>query len=266
MNKPTIFFLVALFWAAQAYSETQNLNIKVQGGGLSIAPKQVIFTPNSKKVATLLLSNSSNQVNTYRIRLIHYQMQKDGNFKDIDLKEHPLPYTLNRKVRFSPRQITIAPKSTQVVKVMIRGVKNLQGHEYRSRIKFITIPALKKNEPNLEDGKIGFNLIGLFGISVPVIYWPEGTHSELQIKNLTAKVQPDGLHIKFTAIRTGNASNFSDLTFYLNKNGIKTKIYQIKRHFIYYPATEVEREYIVKDFPEKTLGGTIEVDIQPATL
>jgi len=46
---------------------TEDIKVSVQGAGLTIAPKQIIFTPNSKtKVATLYLSNSSNQVNTYR--------------------------------------------------------------------------------------------------------------------------------------------------------------------------------------------------------
>jgi len=248
---------------------TEDIKVSVQGAGLTIAPKQIIFTPNSKtKVATLYLSNSSNQVNTYRLRIIHYKMEKDGSFKEIDIKKNNINYALNRKLRFSPRQVTVGPKSTQVVKVMLRGANNLKDHEYRSRINFITIPNIKKNSFNLEeDEKIGLNLIGLFGISIPVIYWPDGVNSSLKIENIQPVMKEDGLHIKFTATRSGNASNFSNLTFYLKNKGKKTKIYEIKRHFVYYPTERVNRDVVIKDLTkEQVRSGSIEIEVKPAQL
>src|SRR5690606_39210727 len=107
---------------------------------------------------------------TYRLALVNRRMSETGGFTDID---QPLPgeQFADEMLRFSPRQVTLAPGASQTVRIMVRKPSNLAEGEYRSHLLFSQQPqATGSNsiETRKDAKKIGVVITALIGASIPV--------------------------------------------------------------------------------------------------
>ena len=105
---------------------------------LMLYPTRIVIEGNQRS-AQIQLINNGTESRTYRIGLVNRRMNETGSFIDIN---EPLPGELfaDDMLRFSPRQVTLAPGTGQTVRVMVRKPSNLPAGEYRSHLLFSQQP------------------------------------------------------------------------------------------------------------------------------
>jgi P pilus assembly chaperone PapD len=135
-------------------------------GSFLIAPTRLVFSGRTR-TAELTLSNTGAVAQTYRIGMTFYTMGDNG-----DLREVPSPSTDDRTaqslIRYSPRQVTLEPGTSQTVRVAVRKPADLPPGEYRSHLVFTpvqTMPATGRSAPDA----LGVSLQLHVGVSIAVI-------------------------------------------------------------------------------------------------
>lgn len=161
LTRPCIAVLAAaasLFGAAEA-----------QLGGLAVAPTRVVFEGRERSESVTLI-NQSDKEQTYRVFFEQRRMNAEGVLEDA---AQPAPGELHADalIRYSPRQVTIAPGSTQTIRLLARPPGDLSSGEYRSHLVFQTVPqdiGVSIEAPTNEK-EISVNLVPIYGVSIPVI-------------------------------------------------------------------------------------------------
>ncbi|MDB5095707.1 MAG: hypothetical protein JWM80_128, partial [Cyanobacteria bacterium RYN_339] len=99
---------------------------------LLVSPTRVVFD-GAKRTAVLTLLNNGSDPGTYRLFLVHYRMTLNGGFEEVkDLSaEDKLVDSL---IRFTPKQVVLPPKQSQVVRIQIRKPEHLAAGEYRTHL------------------------------------------------------------------------------------------------------------------------------------
>jgi P pilus assembly chaperone PapD len=138
---------------------------------LMLNPTRVVFDKNVRS-AQLDLINNGTETATYRITFVNRRMSETGQFSEVDV---PLPGELFSEslVRFSPRQVTLAPGAAQTVRVLLRKPADLPPGEYRSHLLFQRVAdgedSAVKNPDSARGNELDIRLKALVSVSVPVI-------------------------------------------------------------------------------------------------
>ena len=192
--------------------------------GLMVYPTRVVFEKN-RRAAQLELINNGNETATYRISLVNRRMSETGGFSAI---ESPAPgeQFADPMLRYSPRQVTLAPGEGQVVRVMLRKQSGLAPGEYRSHLQFSKQPKIVKQtdidaQSSLDDGEIGVTLTALVGISIPVIVRHGETAATVSLSNLELQESVDGQPpvLSVCMERSGNRSIYGNLAVTFTPQG-----------------------------------------------
>jgi P pilus assembly chaperone PapD len=183
---------------------------------LMLAPTRVVFEKNQRTTQVDLINNGSAPA-TYRISLVNRRMSADGEMQAVDT---PLPGELfaSSMVQFSPRQVTLQPGTSQVVRVMLRKPAELAPGEYRSHLQFQRMPeangATSVETKASEPGGIGITITALVGASIPVIVRHDATSasvtmSHLELQSAGGAGAPPTLAQQLE--RSGNRSVYGDV-------------------------------------------------------
>jgi hypothetical protein len=115
---------------------------------------------------------------------------------------------------YSPRQVTLAPGTTQTVRVMVRRPASLAAGEYRSHLHFEKLPepgAAASVESQGQQG-IGITLNVLVGASIPVIVRDGETGASVVLSDLALQRGADGRPVLALRMeRSGNRSVYGDV-------------------------------------------------------
>ncbi|WP_024851839.1 fimbrial biogenesis chaperone [Hydrogenovibrio kuenenii] len=139
--------------------------VQVAQASLMITPKRVIFEPRDRAEVVNVV-NDSNQTKTYRIDLIN-MLQKYGGGLIVKPNKKQLQQlnSAKRMIRFSPRQMTLAPGQAQKIRIGVRRPAGLSSGEYRTHMLFTELPP-----PNLitkqNDAKIQLHILMSFSIPI----------------------------------------------------------------------------------------------------
>jgi fimbrial chaperone protein len=188
---------------------------------LMLFPTRIVFEKN-QRAAQLELINQGKEPETYRLSLVNRRMNETGDFAPADTAE-PGEQFADAMVRFSPRQVTIAPGSSQTVRMLLRKPADLAPGEYRSHLQIdrVAEPAGSGSiEAAADSGKIGVTLTALVGASIPVIVREGDTQAQVSLTQLTllsASAEP--ATIGFEIDRGGNRSVYGDLTVTFTPKG-----------------------------------------------
>jgi P pilus assembly chaperone PapD len=209
------------------------------GSGLIIAPTKLIFKPGEAKSQVLTLINGGDEEATFRITSIYKKLNTDGSFSEIPVKEAENP--LGNFLRFSPRQVTIAAGKSQTVRVMLRSASRFKEKEFAGRLLFRAIPDIKESTvtSDSESKEAGFILTALYGVSIPVLYWPEGVTASTTYTNLTKEIVGNKVNISLDLIREGTKSSYQDISVsWKNPDGKIIFLSALKGAAVYYPQTQ----------------------------
>lgn len=183
---------------------------------LMLFPTRIVFD-KQQRAAQVELMNQGKTPETYRINLVNRRMGPNGEFIAIDAPG-PGEQFAEPLLRYSPRQVTIAPGGSQIVRILLRKPDELAAGEYRSHLQFDRVAeasgASSVEDVARRDGKdVGVVIQALVGASIPVIVRQGDTHAKLELSDLA--VQPPSAQgpgmLAFQMKREGNRSVYGDL-------------------------------------------------------
>lgn len=181
---------------------------------LMLHPTRVVFEKNQRATQVELINNGTEGA-TYRVSLVNRRMTESGELVPVT---EPLPgeQFADQMLVFSPRQVTLAPGTTQTVRVMVRRPAGLAAGEYRSHLHFEKLPdAAGKTSVESQgqsDGKIGIVLKVLVGASIPVIVRQGDTGASVTLSHLALQDKAGAApSLALQMERSGNSSVYGDL-------------------------------------------------------
>ena len=151
-------------------------------GGMAISPTRVVLDAGGRG-ASVTLYNSGGVPVTYRIDNVELALDEAGNYRNLEEGE-AAPWAATPYLRFSPRQITLAPGQRQSVKIVARAPRDLPRGELRSHLTFSSIPLVQpaKAADDAEKADAGEDSVSVsvgldYRITIPVLLrigQPEG--------------------------------------------------------------------------------------------
>jgi len=135
---------------------------------LLISPLRVVFEGRDR-AATVIVTNQSNQAATYRIEWQEKIATPEGQYTDI-AEATPEMRISSPYIRFSPRQVTLAPGEQQQVRLALRRPADLPTGEYRSHLAFVVIDERQRRAARQSGG--GGSAIQVFmnlGFAIPIV-------------------------------------------------------------------------------------------------
>lgn len=191
---------------------------------LMLYPTRIVFDKNQRS-AQLELINNGEETATYRISVVNRRMNETGEFSLVD---SPLPGELfaDRLIRYSPRQVVLAPGIGQTVRISLRKPADLATGEYRSHLQFDRLPDDKSATSIDAQGangstEIGITLTALIGATIPIIVRQGDTSAEVALSGLTLLKTENTKEIMLALVleRNGNSSVYGDLNATFTPHG-----------------------------------------------
>ena len=184
---------------------------------LMLYPTRIVFDKN-QRAAQLELINNGQERATYRISVVNRRMSETGEFSAVD---SPLPgeQFSDALLRYSPRQVVLAPGAGQTIRILLRKPADLPAGEYRSHLQFDRVPEVSAassadaQAPKLGSGAVGVQLKALIGVSIPVIVRHGETAANVTLAGLELlkPVAGQATTLALVMQRSGNRSVYGDL-------------------------------------------------------
>jgi hypothetical protein len=234
---------------------------------LMLYPTRIVIDGNERTAQVQLINNGTESA-TYRISLVNRRMSETGEFIDV---VEPLPgeHFADDMLRFSPRQITLAPGEAQTVRIMVRKPADLMAGEYRSHLLFSQQPNAEDLGRNIEtrqapDNGIGIAITALIGASIPVIVRQGELGAELTLDQLELQTTEPKPFLALALQRNGERSIYGDLAVgFTPKGGAEITLARANGIAVYLP-NPVRRARLALDLPEgePLANGTLHVTFQ----
>lgn len=182
-----------------------------------LSPTRVVFEGNTRAIQVDVV-NTSGTAAVYRLSVVNRRMTEDGDLVPVEA-----PLTGERfvgdMVRFSPRQLTLEPGASQVVRMSLRKPADLPPGEYRSHLLFERVAdgseassvEVAASAPSGQDMQI--RLAMLVGASIPLIVREGSVVMTAQLRELALQPAQAGQPpvLSFAIRREGNRSVYGDV-------------------------------------------------------
>ncbi len=137
-----------------------------------VSPVRVQLDDSNTSVE-VTLRNPSDGPRTYRLMWVEKKMLENGSYVDYKEGEKPEHNPASPYLRLSPRQVTVAPKTNQRVRVQYRPSPGMKKGEYRSHLLFKVVSDVSEPYSTQEieggDGGISVILNMQLSVAIPVI-------------------------------------------------------------------------------------------------
>ena len=192
-------------------------------GQLMVSPTRVVFEGNERTKQISVINNGS-ETGRFRISFVRRNMNTEGKIKAV--KENEPGMYSDEMIRFSPRQVTLAPGQSQTVRLLLRKKSGTDDGEYRSHMMFQSLPDASTADVNTlvseQTNKLTIKLIPVVGITIPVIVRQgnldaEVTLSDFEIKQGNTVKAQSVLSLKIN--REGTQSAYGDFRVYFTPKG-----------------------------------------------
>jgi P pilus assembly chaperone PapD len=190
-------------------------------GHLMLHPTRVVFEGKTRTAEVDLINNGSEEA-TFRIYLVNERMTDHGEFVVVETPQAGEHFA-DELVRFSPRQVTLAPGGGQLVRLQLRKPANLPAGEYRTHLMFKALPPSQAQQSNTPDAvEHGFRteVTAVVSISIPIIVRQDETSAALSfaaVKLVPSKNETAVL--SFTLQRQGSRSVYGDIVVSFTPRG-----------------------------------------------
>ncbi len=193
---------------------------------LALYPTRIVLEKN-QRAAQVELMNNGTTPETYRINLVNRRMGETGEFIALEAPG-PGDQFADALLRYSPKQVTVQPGSSQTVRILVRKPADLAPGEYRSHLQFDRV-ADSAGASSIEqsdksgDKAIGVVITALVGASIPVIVRQGETQVSVTLTDLALlpAAGSAGPALGFQINRSGNRSAYGDLAVRFTPNGGK---------------------------------------------
>jgi hypothetical protein len=191
---------------------------------LMLHPTRVVFEKN-QRAAQVELMNSGSKPETYRISLVNRRMTETGQLLALDSPAEG-EQVAQGMLRYSPRQVTLAPGVGQTVRILLRRPADLAAGEYRSHLQFDRLPdpagaSSIESRAGLGAQEIGVVLTALVGASIPIIVRHGETAASVNLADLALTKPADGSPavVSIRIERRGNRSVYGDIAISFTPRG-----------------------------------------------
>jgi hypothetical protein len=206
-------------------------------GDLLVAPTRIVL--NGSRGTEIVLSNIGEEVATYRISVELRRMKEDGSLEEVPEANHR-EKTAQGMIFYAPRRVTIAPNEPQTIRIAARAPQGLPDGEYRAHLLFRAVPPPRPVSTPREVKGIAFELIPVYGVTIPVVIRLGNLQAKVGIANVQLTNQEGKPAVGLDLTRAGDRSVFGDVRVF--KAGIKNPI-AIQRGVAVY--TEVGKRHVV---------------------
>jgi len=227
--------------------------------GLSIAPIRIVFDGRTR-VATVYLTNKSEQESTYRIMVRDKRMLETGQIVDA-AEPRPGERFASELLRFSPRRVVLAAGASQTVRIMLRNPSEgrLEHGEYRTHLVFQSVPNIPTPEELAEkaDRKTARAIIET---SIPVIIRRDNPDADIAFRTAkldTARSRDDKPLLNLVLARGGERSVYGDITVdWIDENGHSATVAKMVGLAVYHPTPlrRISIPLTVADDNDLTMG------------
>jgi P pilus assembly chaperone PapD len=206
-------------------------------GDLLVAPTRIIL--NGSRGAEIVLSNIGDDVATYRVSVELRRMKNDGTLEEV-AAANDREKTAREMIFYAPRRVTIAPNEPQTIRISARAPQGLPDGEYRAHLLFRAVPPPRPVKPASEVKGIAFELIPVYGVTIPVVIRMGNLQAKVGIANVQLASQGGKPAVSLDLTRAGDRSIYGDVRVF--KAGIKDPI-AIQRGVAVY--TEIGTRHMV---------------------
>jgi hypothetical protein len=224
-------------------------------GDLLVAPTRIVL--NGSRGTEIVLSNIGDEVATYRISVELRRMKEDGSLEDV-VAANDRETRARDMIFYAPRRVTIAPNEPQTIRISARAPKDLPDGEYRAHLLFRAVPPPRPVAPKTEVKGIAFELIPIYGVTIPVVIRMGNLQARVGIANVQLAEQGGKPAVALDLTRAGDRSVFGDVRVF--KPGVKDPI-AVQRGVAVY--TEIGTRHLLipvnQDFAA-TAAGPVTVD------
>lgn len=233
---------------------------------LMLFPTRIVFDKN-QRAAQVELINQGRTPETYRISIVNRRMTETGEITSADTAQAGEQFA-EAMLRFSPRQVTIAPGGSQTVRMLLRKPEALEAGEYRSHLQFDRVAdpvgtSSVEQQASADGNRVGVVITALVGASIPVIVRHGETQATVTLADAT--FQPPGSEplpaVAFQIRRTGNRSVYGDLAVtFTPRGGVPTDVAKAGGVAVYVP-NPVRRARMPLQLPPGSTasGGTLRI-------
>ena len=206
-------------------------------GDLLVAPTRIVL--NGSRGTEIVLSNIGDETATYRISVELRRMKEDGSLEDVP-SANERETTARNMILYAPRRVTIAPNEPQTIRIAARAPKGLPDGEYRAHLLFRAVPPPKPVTAPREVKGIAFELIPIYGVTIPVVIRMGNLQAKVGIANVQLTKQDGKPAVALDLTRAGDRSVFGDVRVF--KAGVKDPI-AVQRGVAVY--TEIGARHVV---------------------
>jgi len=224
-------------------------------GDLLVAPTRIVL--NGSRGTEIVLSNIGDDVATYRISVELRRMKEDGSLEDVPVANDK-EKTAQAMILYAPRRVTIAPNEPQTIRISARAPQGLPDGEYRAHLLFRAVPRPRPVTAPKEVKGIAFELIPIYGVTIPVVIRMGNLQAKVGIANVQLTDHGGKPAVALALVRAGDRSVFGDVRVF--KAGVKDPI-AIQRGVAVY--TEVGTRHVVIPLQEAFAGaaaGPVTID------
>ncbi|MFT5218605.1 MAG: fimbrial chaperone protein [Planctomycetota bacterium] len=192
-------------------------------GNLMVTPTRVVFEERTRS-AQVTLVNQGTETGNFRISFIRQNMTENGEFEAVSESEAGL--FSDPMIRYSPRQVSLPPGQSQVIRLQLRRPNALDDGEYRSHMLFQALPSpsstsIEKAAAGSSEG-ITIELIPIVGVSIPVIVRQGELVSAVALANakiIPAANESANTRISIEISRQGGSSVYGDFRVSFTPDG-----------------------------------------------
>lgn len=206
-------------------------------GDLLVAPTRIVL--NGSRGTEIVLSNIGDDVATYRISVELRRMKEDGSLEDVPVA-NDREKTAQNMILYAPRRVTIAPNEPQTIRISARAPQGLADGEYRAHLLFRAVPPPRPVTAQREVKGIAFELIPIYGVTIPVVIRMGNLQAKVGIANVQLTSHDGKPAVALDLNRSGDRSVFGDVRVF--KPGVKEPI-AVQRGVAVY--TEVGTRHVV---------------------
>ena len=202
---------------------------------MSIYPYAVDFDASSnKRVASINVSNPTNEKKTYRVSVIDMKQNPDGSYEEIPSDKRPddsaAPF-----ITFSPKQFTLEPRERQTVNISRKPLLNVPDGDYTSHLKLQEVDTPAEADDSQATKNLSIELKFKYNLTIPVYIKKGKTAGIVKILSVTPEQKNDKSYLLVKLYRTeGNKYFRGTITVALGKKVIS----EVKNIRIYPSTTE----------------------------
>jgi hypothetical protein len=229
-------------------------------GNLLIAPTRLVL--NGSRGGEVILSNTGNEPETYKVTLELRRMNEDGDLDPVaETEANATEKAALEMIRYAPRRVTLPPSQPQSIRISVRPGADLPDGEYRVHMAFAALPKVRPvAAPDAEAMGISINLIPVYGIVMPIIVRKGELTVKAGLANPHVQRTPKGDLFAVDMTRSGTESIYGDLLVY--PRGAKDPVFVARGIGVYPEITTRHATFPISVEQEAALKGPVRVEFR----